>query len=138
MYKIYFIFVILVQQVEFFMYVWHMPELVTRMTGATLECVYVREGETLRVGTKLFDISVDLSRAFAQECPPISYFRIILREAVYVQRLMFDAGQHITTGALVALFSPSQHQDRDQPAERQVRIATAGIMYHGGMWTGSH
>jgi hypothetical protein len=112
--------------------------LVTRMTGATLECVYVRTGEALRVGAKLFDISVDLSSAFAQECPPISYFRIILREPAHVHRLMFDAGQHIATGSLVAVFNSSQHQDLNQPAERQVRIATAGIMFHDGMWTGSH
>ena len=119
------------------MYDWKMPEIIPGMTGATLEKVYIGEGEASPAGTKLFDISVDLSSAFAQECPPISYFRIVLRESVYVRRLMFVEGQQIETGSLVALFSSDLHQDIDPPAERSVRVATAGIMHHAGMWTGS-
>jgi hypothetical protein len=119
------------------MYEWAMPELVTRMTSATLECVYVSEGDALTPGAKLFDISVDLSSAFAQECPPISYFRIILREALCVRRLMFDLGQNIPVGFPVALFSVSPDEAPDAPIERQVRIATAGIMHHSAMRAGS-
>jgi hypothetical protein len=119
------------------MFEWKLPELVNGMTGATLECVYVREDEALAAGTKLFDISVDLSSAFAQECPPISYFRVILREAVAIRRLMFAPGQHIGAGALVALFSAGLDQDPSAPVERQIRIATAGIMHHDAMWSGS-
>jgi hypothetical protein len=119
------------------MFEWKLPELVNGMTGATLECAYVREGEAVAAGTKVFDISVDLSSAFAQECPPISYFRVIVREAVAIRRLMFAPGQNIGVGDLVALFSSTLDQDLTAPVERQVRIATAGIMHHDAMWSGS-
>jgi hypothetical protein len=119
------------------MYDWKMPEIVPGMSGATLEKVYIVEGETLPAGTKLFDISVDLSSAFAQECPPISYFRIVLRESACIRRLIFAEGQHIETGSLVALFSTDLNDELGPPAERSVRVATAGIMHHAGMWTAS-
>jgi len=120
------------------MYDWKLPEIVDGMASATLENVYIGEGDTLKAGSKLFDISVDLSSAFTQECPPISYFRVIVREPVHVRRIHFKPGQTMDVGAVVALFASDPEEDPDAAAERPVRIATAGIMHHAGMWTASH
>ncbi len=115
-----------------------LAEIVPGMSGATIECVHATAGDVLKPGAKLLDLSIDLSAAFAQECPPISFFRVILREPAVLRRIDAAPGQHCALGGVLALFSPSPEDPIDGPADRAVRLATAGIMHHSDMWTGSH
>ena len=57
-----------------------MPKLNDNMDTGLIETAYGAEGSALKLGSKLLDISVDLSRAFSQNCPPVSYYRLVLRE----------------------------------------------------------
>lgn len=112
-----------------------LPLINPHMSGARVECIYAQPGAALAMGSKLFDISVDLGSAFAQECPPISFFRIVLRERLYLRRLDVTDGQLCAVGDLMALFSVEPEQDLSAPPARPIRVSTAGILSHAQMWT---
>lgn len=118
-------------------YEFRLPKINPYMTGARLECVFASVGEPLKTGAKLIDISVDLSDAFAQECPPVSFFRVVLREPAYLRAVYGARGEVLEVGELLALFSSAPDEDLSQAPARAVRFATAGIVHHEGLWTGS-
>jgi hypothetical protein len=107
------------------------------MSEALIECVYATPGSALKTGNKLLDLSVDLSSAFSQDCPPISFFRIVMRENVVLREFRLARGQPCKVGELIAVFSTDADEAKDQPSQRGVRFATAGIIHHSGMWTGN-
>jgi hypothetical protein len=118
-------------------YEFRLPIIVSQMTGATLECLHAKPGDSLKMGSKLFDLSIDLSSVFAQECPPISFFRVVLREAAWLRKLELAPGKFSQLDEEMAVFSTSPDEDISQPAARTVRTTVAGIVHHDGMWTGS-
>jgi hypothetical protein len=107
------------------------------MTEALIECVHVAPGTAMRSGDKLLDLSVDLSSAFSQDCPPISFYRVVVRENVVLREFLPVRGQSCKVGDLIALFSTTADETKDQPAQRGIRSATAGIVHHSGLWTGN-
>jgi hypothetical protein len=114
-----------------------LPLISPHMIEARIESLYATPGEVLKNGAKLFDLSVDLSNNFSQDCPPISFFRIILRENAVLREIRPAVGQLCPAGELIALFSTTADENISQPPARGVRFATAGIVHHAGMWTGS-
>lgn len=114
-----------------------LPSLHPAMTGATIECVYAESDTLLRSGSKIFDISVDLGGAFAQECPPISYYRLVLRENLWLRDLAAAPGMRWTMEDPLAIFTAQADDPLGGAPVRPVRIATAGIVYHDAMWSGS-
>jgi hypothetical protein len=118
-------------------YEFRLPIIVSQMTGATLECLHAKHCDSLKMGSKLFDLSIDLSSVFAQECPPISFFRVVLREAAWLRKLELAPGKFSQLDEEMAVFSTSPDEDISQPAARTVRTTVAGIVHHDGMWTGS-
>ena len=118
-------------------YAFRLPLINPHMSSARIECVYAEPGTALKNGAKLFDLGVDLSSAFAQECPPISFFRVVLREPAFLQRLSADRGQLCQIGQQVALFSDQADECLDNAPVRDIRFAVAGILHHDGMWTGN-
>lgn len=112
-----------------------LPLVNPHMTGATIECVHSGPA-VLKAGSKLLDISVDLGRAFAQECPPVSFYRFVMREPAILRTIAARPGQYLAVEDLIALFSTEPDESLDQPAARAVRLTVAGIMHHAGMWTG--
>lgn len=113
-----------------------LPDIVPQMTGATAECLFAEAGDALRLGSKLVDLRVDLSSAFAQECPPISYYRIVLREKAYLRQINLQPGEYVGLDGPVALLSSSPDEPLDQTPERPLRITVAGILRHDGMFSG--
>ena len=114
-----------------------LPLISPHMSEALIECLYAAPGSTLKTGQKLLDLSVDLSSAFAQDCPPVSFFRIVMRENVVLREFRIACGQPCKVGELIAVFSTVADEATDHPAQRGIRFATAGIIHHGGMWTGN-
>jgi hypothetical protein len=115
-----------------------LPVIVAQMSGATIETVYAKPGDVLKMGSKLIDISVDLSSAFSQECPPISFFRMVMREAAVLRALDVKPGQDVKLEELVAVFSTTPDESLDEAPARQVRVTVAGIVHHEDMWTGTN
>lgn len=118
-------------------YAFRLPTINPHMTGARIECLFAKPGDPLKVGAKLLDLGIDLSSAFSQDCPPISFFRIVMREPVYLRALAFERGQQAELDDLIALFSVGPDDDLTEAPARQVRVTTAGIIHHDGLWTGS-
>src|SRR5690242_7044905 len=94
-------------------YAFRLPLINPHMSSARIECVYAEPGTALKNGSKLFDLGVDLSSAFAQECPPISFFRVVMRESVIFRKLNTDRGQLCQLGEQVALFSDKADESLD-------------------------
>lgn len=105
------------------------------MNSAIIECLYAKTGSLLKVGDKLLDISVDLSTDFSQYCPPISYFRVVIREKVWLRSFMVAPGDNCDVGQLLGVFSAEQDDPENGVSSRPVRITTAGISFHPGMWS---
>jgi len=114
-----------------------LPLISPHMSEALIECLYASPGSTLKTGDKLLDLSVDLSSNFAQDCPPVSFFRIIVREPVVLREFRLAPGKSCPVGEIIALFSSTADEPTDQPPQRGIRFATAGIIHHPAMWTGN-
>lgn len=118
-------------------YAFRLPTINPHMSGARIECIYAQLGTALKAGSKLLDLGVDLSSAFAQECPPISFFRVVLREPVFFRKLNVARGQLCELGELIALFSNEADELLSSAPVRDIRFAVAGIIHHDGLWTGN-
>jgi hypothetical protein len=115
-----------------------LPKINPNMTAAILECVYPEPGTLLKPGDKLFDVSVDLSSGYSQYCPPISYFRVVVREKLWLRKISVVPGANCDVGAMLALFSTEEAESVEATPARSIRIATAGINYHERLWSASN
>ena len=113
-----------------------LPKINPLMTTARLECVHLPVGTSMKPGDKFIDLSVDLSSAFSQDCPPVSYYRVIIRERVVLRALTYAAGDSAEVADLLALFTSDADEPIDGAPARAVRFATAGIVRHAEMWSG--
>ncbi|MBS0476657.1 MAG: hypothetical protein JSR28_16120 [Proteobacteria bacterium] len=113
-----------------------LTQIVPQMTGATTECFYAAPGDALRMGSKLIDLSVDLSSAFAQECPPVSYYRIVLRESAFLRSIETRPGDFTAVDQSIALLSTTPDEPLDEPPSRAARVTIAGILPHERMFSG--
>ena len=85
------------------------------MSGATIE--YVHSGPAaLKAGAKFLDVSVDLGSAFAQECPPISFYRFVMREPAWLREIKAVQGQYYALEDLVARFSTDENARKQRVA----------------------
>ncbi len=119
------------------LYELRLPRVNPYMAAGRIECVHAACGSQLRSGDRILDLSIDLSGAFSQDCPPVSFYRLVLRETLWLRRISVPLGITCALDQPVAVFS----SDPDEPTEgeiaRPVRVAAAGIVYHSGMWSGS-
>jgi hypothetical protein len=111
------------------------PEFNAEMEDALIESLYCAEGQLLPIGAKLLDVSVNLSTAFAQNCPPISYYRLVLRDKLWLRKLLIAPGDSRAAGSRIALLTTEPDEAIDGEAARAARCMTAGIVYHSGMWS---
>ena len=70
----------------------NMPRLGDPVIHGLIDKIHVSEGCRIEAGSKLFDIRVDLSAVAPQDCPPVSYFRMVSREGGWVRRLTCASG----------------------------------------------
>jgi hypothetical protein len=115
-----------------------LPKINPNMSTAVVECVYSDPGILLKPGDKLFDLSVDLSGGFSQYCPPISYFRVVVREKLWLRKTLVAPGDGCDVGATLALFSTEQDETLEAAPARAIRVTTAGIAHHQGLWSASN
>ncbi len=89
----------------------------------------------VKTGHKLADFSVDLGNAFSQDCPPISYYRLVMRENLWLRQWHVAPGDLCAAAQTCAIFSDEPDETLDGPHTRPVRTASAGIISHPGMWS---
>jgi hypothetical protein len=114
-----------------------LPKINPNMSSAIVECIYAQPGTLLKAGEKLFDLSVDLSSGYSQYCPPISYFRVVVREKLWLQKTLVSLGDSCDVGDTLAFFSSDQDESVEAIPTRTIRITTAGIAHHPGLWSAS-
>ena len=105
-----------------------LPRINDYMTTAAVEKVYVAEGESLGVGAKLMDITIDLSAAAPHDCPPISHYRLVLREAARARRILVERGDGPAVGAPLGLFTTEPDEPFDGGDGRPLRVTIAAIL----------
>lgn len=113
-----------------------LPRINQYMTTAVIKKIYAAVGSSLTVGAKLLDLTVDLSAVVQHDCPPISHYRIALRDRVWLRRLDVAPGDEIGIGAALAHFSTELDEPLGGEPARAVRITVAGIIDHSGWWAG--
>jgi len=111
-----------------------LPRIHDLMTAATIEAVYARAGDALAVGAKLCDLTVDLSAVAAQDCPPISHFRLVLRERLWVRDVAARPATDVAVGATLMRFTTSPDEPLDGVPAREVRVSIAGILAQTDAW----
>lgn len=114
-----------------------LPRLNDLMITAVVETIHATPGAALATGAKLMDVSVDLSAVAAHDCPPISHFRIVLREPATLRRLEVGVGDAVPANARVALFSTQPDEPLDGAPARGVRVTVAGILSAVDDWGSS-
>jgi len=113
-----------------------LPRINDYMRLAQIKAIHAPEGSSLAPGAKLFDITVDLSEAVAHDCPPISHYRLALRDRAWLRRIAVARGDEVAIGAALALFSTDEQEPLDGAPARNVRISIAGILDQSGWWDG--
>ena len=111
-----------------------LPRIGEHTSIVTVKTVHAAEGAFLRPNAKLFDLAVDLSAALAHDCPPVSRFRIALRDPAWVRRLAVSEGDTVAPGALLGLFSSEANEPLEDAPARALRVSIAGILDQSGWW----
>jgi hypothetical protein len=112
-----------------------LPRINEYMTSAAIRVIYAGIGESLNLGAKLLDLSIDLGAVAPHDCPPVSLYRIALRDRVWLRRLTVAPGDDIEVGAIMAYFSTQAEEPLDGEAVRAVRITIAGILDSSDWWS---
>jgi pyruvate/2-oxoglutarate dehydrogenase complex dihydrolipoamide acyltransferase (E2) component len=112
-----------------------LPKIMESMTVARIEAAYAAPGAEMKAGDRLFDLTIDLGGAFLQNCPPVSHFRLVLRERAILRRVIVNLGDDVEPGGCLAVFTSQPGEADDGPITRHLRVAVAGIIAHDGMWS---
>lgn len=109
------------------------PRINTHMTTAIVDAIHARVGEALPLGGKLIDLTVDLSAAAPHDCPPVSHYRLSLRDRAWLRRVDVAVGDEPQVGESLALLSTEPDEPLDAAPARAARVAIAGILGQG-LW----
>jgi hypothetical protein len=105
-----------------------LPRINEHMTSATIATIHASVGMALPLGAKFVDLIVDLSAVAPHDCPPLSMYRIALRDRVWVRKLVVATGDEIAVGAVVALFTTEPDESIEGEPVRSIRVTVAGII----------
>lgn len=113
-----------------------LPRINEYMTSARIDQIHSDVGAALGMGAKFLDLTIDLSEIAEQDCPPISHFRLAVRDRVWLRRLQVARGDTIEVDAPIAWFTTDADEPLDVAPSRSVRIAIAGILAPPERWQG--
>ncbi len=105
-----------------------LPRITEHVSFATITAVHVAEGDLLKPGSKLLDVSIDLSSIAPHDCPPISLYRIATRDRAWLRRLCISTGESVIAGADLAYFTTEPDEPLTGTPSRSARISVAGII----------
>lgn len=103
---------------------------------ARVRLVHAAAGDMLAPGAKLIDFNVDLSAGAAHDCPPISHYRLVLRERGWLRRLAVATGDPLMAGATIGWIGDAADTPLDEAAARAARVTVASILFHAEGWGG--
>jgi hypothetical protein len=112
------------------------PRISAPMTSALLEAVFPAVGTLVAVGAKLADLKVDLSDVAAQDCPPITHYRLVARDRAWLRELRAACGDEVPVGATIAVLTSEPDEPLDSAPARVLRVTVAGILGTPPAWPG--
>ena len=104
-----------------------LPRITELMGTAQIDVIHAKLGALAPVGSKLLDLTIDLSAEAAHDCPPVSHYRLVLRDKVWLRRLDVAPGDTPDVGSALALFSTTADEPLEAPPQREVRLSIAWI-----------
>jgi hypothetical protein len=113
-----------------------LPRINEHMTTAVIAAIHASAGAPVVPGAMFADVTVDLSATAEQDCPPISYYRIVLRDRAWLRVLHVARGDEVAAGASLALFSTDPGEALDAAPARAIRTTIAGILAPVAGWGG--
>jgi hypothetical protein len=111
-----------------------LPEIVEGMTSADVQALYCGVGEGLKRGSKILDLTVDLSAAFPHDCPPVSHYRLAARDPLFVRQIMARPGAPAAVGETLALLSTTADESLDDAPTAAARLTVVGIVNPSDLW----
>jgi pyruvate/2-oxoglutarate dehydrogenase complex dihydrolipoamide acyltransferase (E2) component len=105
-----------------------LPRINQYMTVGTIKKIHAAEGEFLSPGAKLLDLLVDLSSIAPHDCPPISLYRVSMRDRAWLRQLAVSPGDTVAVGTDLARFTTEPGEPLTGVPARQTRITIAGII----------
>jgi pyruvate/2-oxoglutarate dehydrogenase complex dihydrolipoamide acyltransferase (E2) component len=112
-----------------------LPRINEHMTVATIREIHAAEGEFLGPGAKILDLLVDLSSIAPHDCPPISLYRIAMRDKAWVRHLAVSRGDTVPVGTDLARFTTEPDEPLTGAPARAARITVAGIIDQTDWWS---
>ncbi|SFK35537.1 hypothetical protein [Methylocapsa palsarum] len=100
------------------------------MSSAKIDKIHAGEGIFLKVGSKFLDLTIDLSDVSFEDCPPISHYRLAVREGLWLRRLLVAAGDEPEVGTALALATSEPDESLEGAPARPARITTIGIVWN--------
>jgi hypothetical protein len=103
-----------------------MPRVGT-MQQASIHKIVASPGDELGPGTPLLEIRVDIGSAKAQDCPPLSFFRIIATERAHLRSLDVTLGGLFDVGARLGAASTDPNETIEGAPSRALRVTSVAI-----------
>ncbi len=104
-----------------------MPRIGAQVQQASVHKIIANPGDELRPGTPLLEIRVDIGSAKAQDCPPLSFFRIIATERAHLRTVEVAPGGLLAVGAPLGLASTDRTESLDAAPTRALRLTSVAI-----------
>lgn len=95
---------------------------------ARIDAIYPAVGDALEPGARLFDFTIGLDAASEFDCPPVTSYRMILREAARVHRVDAEPGQMLAAGEALGLLVSGADAALDGEPQRGARVSVAAIL----------
>jgi hypothetical protein len=105
-----------------------LPRINPYMSTAIIDKIHVAMDSAMPLGSKLLDLTLDLSAAVPHECPPVGHYCLIMRDRVWLRRLYIAPGDEPAVGANLVMFSTEADEPLDGPPSRQARVTIVGIV----------
>jgi hypothetical protein len=106
-----------------------LPAIVPEMTDGKIYSILAKEGMQILVGGALLEITVDLSNIVAHDCPPISHYRVFLREGAWLRKLQVKQDDIAPVGAILAILTTTANESLEDRAKRPIRVSVAGVLW---------
>jgi hypothetical protein len=105
------------------------PELGRNMVHGTVHRVFVADGKSVDRGDALFELRIDLTDIAAQNCGPVSFFRIVAAESGWTRSVHVAAGEHCRIGDPLALLSTQADEPmHEDVVARGFRVSVVGVL----------
>ena len=95
---------------------------------ARIDAVHISSAQQLMPGARLIDFTVGVDAGTIHDCPPITHYRMTLRERASVVRIDAAEGESLAAGATLALLATEPGDDAATDPVRSARVSVAAIM----------